>query len=171
MTSLSLDTTFTLSGQAVGVPANGVLNSGINVSSTAAFTSSGTGATLMDNVIDEATEEQSLSAGGTVAIDLTSFINVLNQTSQAMTAVRTLYVLHSDTSLASSITVFNAGAGSSFQGPLSPGASITLAPGEDFPFRSATATGIVVAAGNKNFSIVNNDGANAATLRYFIGGS
>ncbi len=172
MTSLTLDLNVFLSGLAKGTTANANQRSSISRVLPSAFTASGTGATLCSNVIDKATVAQTLAGGGTVAIDLSSFtVNPFSEPAQTFATVRVIYIEHSTGSLSSGISAFAAVAGNSFQGPLSAAGTITLPAGGDLLWRSRTVTGWVVDATHKNFYIVNNDGVNAATIRYLIAGS
>lgn len=172
MISFSLDVDVSLSGLAKGTAANSQQRSSVSRHLPASFTSAGSGATLCSNVIDKATVVQTLAAGGAVAIDLTSFtVNPFSESAQSFAAVRVIYVEHATGSAASSISVFNAAAGNSFQGPLSAAGTLTFAAGGNAVLRASTATGWVVDGTHKNFYIVNNDGVNAASIRYFIAGS
>lgn len=172
MNSLTLSTGVTLSGIAIGTAANSGQTSSIVRSLPATLTNMGSGATLASNIIDRASVAQTLAAGGTVAIDLTSFnANPFAEAAQTFATVRVIYIEHSTGSSSSGISAFNAIAGNSFQGPLSAGASITLTAGGNVFWRSSTVVGWVVSSTTKNFYIVNNDGVNAATIRYLVAGS
>lgn len=171
MTSFSLDSSLSLSGLATGIPTDSLRRRSISRRLNARFTSGGTGATKANNGVDQSSADQTLAAGGTVAIDLSAFTNLQGETAQAVTAVRVIYVEHVTGSLSSGISAFNAFAGQSFQGPVSAAATVTLKAGEDITLRSRTVTGFVVDGTHHNFYIVNNDGVNAATYRYLIAGS
>ena len=172
MTSLTLTADMILGGLAKGTPANADQRSSISRRVPYRPTSSAASAAVkVNNVIDRASIAQSLAPAGTVAIDLTTFtVNPFSEAAQVFSTVRVIYIEHVTGSLSSGISVFNAGAGNSFQGPVSAAGTITLAPGEDQMFRSRTVTGWVVDATHKNFYIVNNDAINAATIRYLIAG-
>lgn len=167
MTSVSVSTSVTLNGVGIGVPADDLLTHAFDVRRTASMTQAGTGATLCDQFIDQATNTITLAAG-TTTIDLTNFTNSLSQTGQSVARVRVLFFEHDAASLASSVTVFNAAA-NAFQGPLSAGASEALNPGDRFHREALSSAGWAVDGTHKNLAIVVAGGT--ATLRYFVAGS
>ncbi len=171
MSSLAINVDCGVSGQASGSASDALRRHSIGRRLSFAFTSTSSGVNLCNNGVDKGSEAQTLGAGGTVAIDLSAFTNTNGDSGQSLTIVRQIYVEHVAGSIASAITVFNAGAGNSFQGPVSAGASVSLKPGDVMLLASQSAGGWVVDATHKNFDITNSDGANAATIRYSIHGS
>jgi hypothetical protein len=174
MTSVSLNIGFYLTGLCKGRTGEPRLQNTIGLDGSATLSNSDTGAALIDQIIDEATEPVTIAAGADLDIDLTTGQTnpLLESISGAddFAKVRVLYVLHVSTSLASSIAVGNA-TSNSFQATLSAAGTDTLLPGEDFLKRALTTAGFTVDGTHKVLRIRNNDGVNAATVRYFIGGS
>lgn len=167
MNTVQVRTSVTISGTGIGTPTDSVLTHVGDVRRTTNATAAGSGSTLCDQFIDQASSTTTLGAG-TTTIDLSNFTNALSQTGQAMTKVRVLFFEHDSASAASSIVLFNAAA-NSFQGPVSAGASVTLLPGERFEMESPTTAGWAVDGTHKNLAIVVAGGT--ATLRYFVAGS
>lgn len=173
-TTVTLNANVNLTGSMVGSTGRPGLNNPLSAALSLAFTQGGTGATLIDQILDGATGETTLTAGSTTDIDLTTGEeNPLVESisgADAFAKVRLIYVSHESTSLASSIVVFDA-ASNAFQGPVEATAGITLKPGEGHLFWSATTAGWTVDGTHKVFRLVNADGVNDATVRYLVGGS
>lgn len=144
----------------------------INVFKTVSFTATGTIA--VNQVLDRASDLQTLAAGATLTIDLTTGqTNPLGESisgAGAFAKVREIYVSHDGTSTSSGIVAYGASS-NSFQAKLSAAATITLKPGEDDKQTSYTVAGMTVDSTHKILQIVNSDGTNAAKIRYFVSGS
>ena len=174
MNSVNMTLSGVLSGYCQGTSTDASLYHKINVREVSTYTQGGTGATLINQLIDHASTSTTLAAAATSTIDLTTGqTNPLGESissTDAFAKLRILIVVHESTSVASSITVFNAAA-NAFQGSLSAAATITLKPGEFCILCSPTTAGWTIDATHKNVKFLNNDGANTATYSYFIGGS
>lgn len=116
-----------------------------------------------------------VAAGATTTLDLTTGLtNTLGESisgSSKFVHVYAVLVVHNSASAASTVTVFNAAA-NAFQGPKGAGDADTLGPGMWTGFGvPANLTAWAVDGTHKNLAIVNNDGANAATVNVLVIGS
>lgn len=133
-----------------------------------ALASTGAGATLANQAFLK--QSRSLASGTGETWDWTSFTNIANDTSQSFSAaIRFFYVIHSTGSLASTITIGNAGVASNKWTPFSWAATTTLTfkPGEGIIMLAPTSTGLPVDGTHKQLLVTNDDGSHAAT--YEIG--
>jgi hypothetical protein len=166
MDSMTLTANFSFVGLAKGVTGNSSLQSPITKRFAISLTSSDTGAAQVNQSYGPL-DAQTLAAGANTTIDLRSFTNNLNQTAQLFAEVRVFYFRHSTASVASSVTVGNAASNQFRPFSIPAATTITLLPGEGFVFFAPTTTAMACDATHKDFKILNNDGANAAT--YEIG--
>jgi len=172
MNSVNIIDTVSIKGNVQGTTDTPSRTATINIARSDSFTASGT--VLINQVLDKATVAQTLAAGATLTIDLTTGqTNPLGESisgAGAFAKVREIYIAHDGTSLSSGIVAYGA-ASNSFQAKLSSAATITLKAGEYDKQTSYTAAGMTVDSTHKTLQIVNSDGTNAATIRYFVSGS
>lgn len=172
MNSVNIIDTVSIKGNVQGTTDTPSRTATINIARSDSFTASGT--ILINQVLDKGTAIQTLAAGATLTIDLTTGqTNPLGESisgAGAFAKVREIYISHEGTSASSGIVAYGASS-NSFQGKWSAGATLTLKPGERDHQVSYTAAGMTVDSTHKILQIVNSDGANAAAIRYFVSGS
>lgn len=158
MNSLRITGTLSVSGSATGTSGQPDLNDPVVVKLIAALTSSGSGATLANDLL----YYTSRSLGTNETFDLTNFTSALTEAGSSMSKVRIYAVVHESTSAATSITVGNAA--TPFPGMLDTATTtITLPPNTCFLFMNPTSAGMTVGAG-QGIKIVANGGTATYTI-------
>jgi hypothetical protein len=174
MDLVQLNANVVLSGNCLGAAANPNRFSPIAARLSFPFASTATGGLLIDQLIDDATEPRTFAAGSTTDIDLsTGQVDPLGDAisgADDFAKVRFWLVYHDPDSASSGIVVGNA-ASDKFEGPLSTGATLSLAPDEGFVFFSKATAGWAVDGTHKVIRVVNSDGSDPATVWFLTGGS
>jgi hypothetical protein len=148
MISVATNLSVTITGNVQGIGTDTTRSNGISSRNDFNGTQGGTGSTLVDEVLDLASNDRSITiaASATTTVDLTSGETDPLGGAVVFARIRRMIFIHPLESLASSVTVFNA-ASNAFQGPLS------------------------AAGTQKNIKILNNDATNAATFSYYADGA
>ena len=159
MDSLQATATISVSGGATGVPEDSEITRPISLKFSAAATSAGSGATLVNDALF--LNNRTLAASGDETFDLTSFTSVLREAGASMSKVRIFAVVHSSSSAASSIKV--GGAATPWAGIDDTAAAVkTLLPGHGYSIVAPSITALAVSAG-QGVRVRNMDATNAAT--------
>lgn len=171
MTSATLQFFVSMIGRCKGTTASSGLTAPIrttNLNMTLASTSSG--ASQLNQVYGPQT--RTLAGGASEELDLRSFTNALQETSQLFAEVRLFYLWHSSASLAATgIRIGNATANQWRPFQLATTGVLDLLPGEFIICGSPTTTGIAASAALRYLKVLNLEAAQVATYEVGFFGS